>query len=85
MLDDKAPGNAEQARWGEGRCARRRIALMVLVALLGPSAAEPDIGSGLPWPPYFGHARPDDLAVAAATWAAAALGGVGAGSGTWKR
>jgi hypothetical protein len=57
------------------------VALLVLVGLLGPSAAEPEIGTAAGWPPYFWRARPADLTVAAATWAAVVLGGAGVAAG----
>ncbi|MBB4937568.1 hypothetical protein FHR32_001873 [Streptosporangium album] len=57
------------------------IAVMLAVALLGPSAAVPDLGGG--GPPWSLRGAPSDLLVIQLTWAAVIAGGLGVGAGLY--
>ncbi|WP_406312011.1 hypothetical protein OHA77_25495 [Streptosporangium sp. NBC_01639] len=57
------------------------VAVMLAVALLGPSAAVPDIGGGDP--PWFLRAAPSDALVIRLTWVAVIVGGLGVGAGLY--
>ncbi|MEV8633270.1 polyprenol phosphomannose-dependent alpha 1,6 mannosyltransferase MptB [Streptosporangium sp. NPDC051023] len=54
------------------------IAVMLAVALLGPSAAVPDLGGGDP--PWFFRADPPETPVVQLSWTAVIVGGLGVGA-----
>jgi hypothetical protein len=57
------------------------VAVMLAVALLGPSAAVPDLGGGDP--PWSFRVAPADLLVIQLTWAAVIIGGLGTATGLY--
>lgn len=56
------------------------VATMLAVALLGPSAAVPDLGGD---PPWSFRAAPSDTLVIQLSWAAVIAGGLGVGAGLY--
>jgi hypothetical protein len=57
------------------------IAVMLAIALLGPSAAVPDLGGGAP--PWSFRVAPSGLLVTQLAWAAVIAGGLGVGAGLY--
>ena len=53
------------------------IALMIAVAVAGPSAAVPAFSAASGWPPYFATLSPSPALVSFATWIAVISGGAG--------
>jgi len=53
------------------------VALIIVVAAAGPSAAVPAFPAAYPWPPYFAHAGLSPALASALTWAAVLVGGAG--------
>jgi hypothetical protein len=57
------------------------VALMVLIGLAGPSAAEPAVPAASGWPPYAGHLALSDALVTFLSWAMVIIGGAGLAAG----
>lgn len=53
------------------------VLLMLIVAVLGPSAAVPKIPAAGSWPVYFSRSHPSAVEVAVLIWLSAAAGGTG--------
>ncbi|GAA3125203.1 hypothetical protein [Streptosporangium carneum] len=57
------------------------VAVMLAVALLGPSAAVPELGGG--GPPWSLRVAPSETLVIQLSWAAVIVAGLGVGAGLW--
>ena len=74
---DGLPRSARrQARFAVAACIAS-VAVMTVVAALGPSAAVPSYPSASPWPPWSADADPSPGLVTIALWAALLLGAAG--------
>lgn len=77
---ERAGGLPAAARWmavTATMAIAASVLLMLVVAVLGPSAAVPKIPAAGGWPVYFSHAHPSAVEVAVLIWLSAVTGGIG--------